>query len=125
MSDNCPNSRMEDKKKEEDSKPHFAKVYDYAPEETWRTDMAIGQRGSERHGHLSLSGATVWYLRDEQGKEIVVNGGVVPNNTFQSQSDYKPNISEEPQHPEQSPSLSVNNSDSFFSRLRKFLQRLL
>lgn len=113
----------EGKKKKEESKPHFAKVYDYAPEETWRTDVAIGQRGSEKHGHLALSGATVWYLRDEQGKDIVVNGSVVPNNTFQSQSDYKPNISEEPQHLEPSPSESGDNSNSFFSRLRRFLQR--
>jgi hypothetical protein len=38
---------MKDNKKE-DSKIHFAKVYDYASEETWRTDFAIGQKGSEK-----------------------------------------------------------------------------
>lgn len=106
----------EDKKKKEESKPHFAKVYDYAPEETWRTDMAIGQKGSEKHGHLALSGATVWYLRDEQGKDVV------PNNTFQSQSDYKQDTSKEPQHLEPSPSGNGDNSNSFFSRLKRFLQ---
>ncbi len=112
-----------DKKKEED-KPHFSKVYDYAPEEPWRTDIAIGQKGSKKHGHLSLSGATVWYLRDEQGKEIVVDGNIniLPTDISLTGSNYKPNTSEEAQHPEQSHYENVNNSNSFFSKLKKFLR---
>ena len=73
---------MKESKKEKDSKPHFVEIIDYSPQETWRTDILIGQRNNPSHGHLALSGVTVWYLRDEQGMEIVVNGSVIPNNTF-------------------------------------------
>ena len=70
---------MEEPKEEkkEDSKLHFVKIVDYAPEETWRTDALIGQKGSDQHGHLTLSGAKLWYLRD--GTEIIVNGEVIKN----------------------------------------------
>ena len=45
MSENCPNSMEENKgESEENSKPHFTKVIDYAPKETWRTDVLIGQK---------------------------------------------------------------------------------
>src|SRR3989344_3266184 len=103
MSNNCPISMEEkkDEKKEKDSKPHFMVQINYAPNQDWRTDFTLGQIGTVPHGHMALSGATVWYLRDEQGKEIIVDGQVVTN-TFQSQLDYKPKLSEEPQHLEQS-----------------------
>ncbi|MBI3623453.1 hypothetical protein HY212_05245 [Candidatus Pacearchaeota archaeon] len=58
-------------------KPHFAKVIDYAPEEYWRTDILIGQKESESHGHLALSGAKAWYFRDEKGNEIIKDGKIV------------------------------------------------
>ena len=90
---------METKKKKENSKPHFTKVIDYAPEETWRTDVLIGQKDSEPHGHLALSGSAVWYLRDEEGKEIVVDGNVIQS-------------SKEPKSSEQPPSENEDNSDS-------------
>ncbi|MDP1694577.1 MAG: hypothetical protein Q8L34_03480 [Candidatus Woesearchaeota archaeon] len=67
--------------KEEKSKPHFAKKIDYAKsrDESWRSDFLIGRGGSlyRRHGHLALSGAGVWYLRNENGKVIINNGVVV------------------------------------------------
>ena len=70
------------------SKPHFAKKIDYAParDETWRSDFLIGQSGSiyRRHGHLALSGAEVFYLRDEGGKVIIDNGVVVADDLRQS-----------------------------------------
>ncbi len=58
-------------------KNHFVKIVNYAPEETWRTDILFGQKGANSHGHLVASGAIVHYLRDEKGKEIIVNGKVV------------------------------------------------
>jgi len=73
---------MEESKKEgsnndkEDSRPHFAKIIDYN-EQPWLTDILIGQRGTKSHGHLTASGAIIWYLRDEQGKEIIKNGSKV------------------------------------------------
>ncbi len=70
---------MVDEKKviKKDSDPHFVKIIDYAPEENWRTDVLIGQKGFEPHGHLSLSGASVFYLRDEAGNVIIKNGSIV------------------------------------------------
>lgn len=62
--------------KKNSSKPHFAKEHNYAPQEIWRTDFTIGQKGSVEHGHLALSGSSIWYLRDELGKEIIVDGKV-------------------------------------------------
>jgi hypothetical protein len=61
---------MEEKKQ----KPHFVKEIEYSPNEPWRTDILMGQEKSESHGHMALSGAEVWYLRDEQGKEIIKDG---------------------------------------------------
>jgi len=63
-------------KKKIDSQPHFVKIIDYN-EEPWITDLVFGQKGSGSHGHLSASGAAIWYLRDEQGREIIKNGKVV------------------------------------------------
>lgn len=63
-------------KKEEDSCPHFVKIIEYN-EQPWLTDVIIGQKGSQSHGHLTASGAIIWYLKDEQGKEIIKNGSVV------------------------------------------------
>lgn len=68
---------LKEAQREEDSKPHFAKVVDYAPKETWRTDILIGQKDSDPHGHIALSGAAIWYLRDEKGKEIIKEGNLV------------------------------------------------
>jgi len=64
-------------KKEKHSKPHFAKVVDYAPNEPWRTDFIFGQKGKGSHAHLVASGAIIHYLRDEQGKEIIVGGNII------------------------------------------------
>ena len=61
-----------DKKKDKPS-VHFAKEIEYN-DEPWLTDFIIGQRGSIAHGHLTLSGSAIWYVRDEQGKEIIKNG---------------------------------------------------
>ena len=32
------------------------------------TDIIIGQKGSKKHAHMTLSGAVILYLRDEEGK---------------------------------------------------------
>jgi len=37
----------------------------------------FGQRGANSHGHATLSGACLLYMRDEQGKEIIKNGSKV------------------------------------------------
>jgi hypothetical protein len=83
----------------EKKKPHFVAEINYAPNQDWRTDFNFGQRGSTSHGHMAASGATIWYLRDEQGKEIIVDGKVITN-TSQSQSNYKQDTSKEAQYPE-------------------------
>ena len=67
-------------KDKEGSHPHFIKAIKYN-RESWLTDFLFGQRGFESHGHATLSGASLWYLRDEQGKEIIRNGSVVSNQT--------------------------------------------
>jgi len=66
----------ENEKQEENLRPHFAKVIEYN-EQPWLTDVIIGQKGSQSHAHLTASGAMIWYLRDEQGKEIIKNGSKV------------------------------------------------
>ena len=58
------------KKIEKTSRHHFAEVIDYN-EEPWLTDIIIGQKGSKKHAHITLSGAVILYLRDEEGKEII------------------------------------------------------
>lgn len=68
-------------KKEENSKPHFVKVIDYN-NQPWLTDIILGQRNVDTHAHVTLSGAGFWYLRDEQGNEIIKNGEVI-NQRFQ------------------------------------------
>jgi len=102
-------------------KPHFVAEINYVPNQDWRTDFIFGQRGSQSHGHMATSGAMIWHLRDEQGNEIIKDGQVVTN-TFQLPLDYKQDTSKEPQHPEPHPSENGDNSNSFFSRLRRFLQ---
>ena len=52
------------------SRPHFAEIIDYN-KEPWLTDIIIGQKGSKKHAHMTLSGAVILYLRDEEGKEII------------------------------------------------------
>lgn len=112
MSDNCPIIMKENKdEKKEDTKPHFVCEIAYAPHQDWRTDFTLGQKGLTPHGHMALSGAAIWYLRDEQGNEIVKDGQIVTN-ISQSQSDYKQDTSEESQHLEQSPSENEDNSNS-------------
>lgn len=91
MSDNCLNSMEEikdekEKKKDENTKPHFACEINYASNQDWRTDFAFGQRGSDSHGHMAASGAMIWYLRDEQGNEIIVDGKII-NKTSESKSE--------------------------------------
>jgi len=109
MSDNCPNIMVEDKKeKEEKKKPHFVCEINYAPHQDWRTDFIFGQRGSDSHGHMAVSGGAIWNLKDEQGNEIIVDGQIVTN-TSQLSSDCKPTPSEEVQHPEPSPSENEDN----------------
>ncbi len=99
----------EDKEeKKEEKKPHFVCKINYSPNQNWRTDFTFGQRGSDSHGHMAASGAQIWYLKDEQGNEIIVDGQVVKN-ISQSQSNYTQDTSEESQHLEQSPS---ENEDS-------------
>ena len=63
-------TKKEDKKKKKKSNPHYAKVIDYN-EQPWLTDVVIGQKESKKHAHMTLSGATILYLRDEEGKEII------------------------------------------------------
>jgi len=111
MSDNCPNSMVEEKEENRkgSKKPHFVCEINYAPNQDWRTDFNFGQRGSDSHGHMATSGAAIWYLRDEQGKEIIVDGKAVLTNTSQLSSGCKPEPSEEAQHPEQFPSESEDN----------------
>ena len=63
-------TKKDDKKKEENPRPHFAKVIEYN-KEPWLTDIIIGQRGSKSHAHMTLSGAQILYLRDAEDKEII------------------------------------------------------
>ncbi len=50
---------------------YFVKKIDYNKNEPWLTSFIFGLRGSPNHGHLIVSGASVIYLRDEEGNEIV------------------------------------------------------
>lgn len=63
-------SKKEDKKKKENSRPHFTKVIEYN-KQPWLTDIIAGQKGSKFHVHLTLSGAKILYLRDAEDKEII------------------------------------------------------
>ena len=63
-------TKKENKKKEEDLRPHFSKVIEYN-EQPWLTDVIIGQKGSKSHAHMTLSGAQILYLRDAEDKEII------------------------------------------------------
>ena len=63
-------NKKEDEKKEENPRPHFAKVIEYN-KEPWLTDIIIGQKGSKPHAHMTLSGARILYLRDAEDKEII------------------------------------------------------
>ena len=63
-------NKKEDERKEENSRPHFAKVIEYN-KEPWLTDIIIGQRGSKSHAHMTLSGAQILYLRRGEDKEII------------------------------------------------------
>ena len=65
---------MENDKKEKDLHPHFVDVT-YPEKEPWKTNIYFGPRkGAGSHAHLVASGATVWYLRDVDGKEIIKEG---------------------------------------------------
>ena len=85
MSDNCPNSMVENKKektkkegrKDKESDPHFVKVIDYAKKEPWRTDILLGQKGDKSHIHATLSGSGLYYLEDEKGEAIIENGNSI------------------------------------------------
>lgn len=57
-------------------KPPFIKNIDYAKNEPWRTDAIFGSVGQNIHGHLAVSGAKIFYLRDGDGTELIVNGVV-------------------------------------------------
>jgi len=63
-------TKKEDKKKEENSRPHFAKIIEYN-EQPWLTDIIVGQKGSASHAHMTLSGTKILYLRDAEDKEII------------------------------------------------------
>ena len=55
---------------------HFVKSISYN-NQPWLTDFIFGQSGSESHGHGTLSGGTIWYLRTEEGKIIIQNGSLL------------------------------------------------
>ncbi|MFH0712034.1 MAG: hypothetical protein V1889_02900 [archaeon] len=55
---------------------HFAKPIIYNNEE-WLSDFVIGLKGVEPHGHLTMSGSIVQYLRDGTGKEIIKDGIII------------------------------------------------
>ena len=57
-------------KKDKVERPHGAIIIDYN-KEPWITDFIIYQIGSDKHAHLTLSGAQVLYFRDAEGKEII------------------------------------------------------
>ena len=59
-----------------DLHPHFMKKIEYN-DQPWLTDFIFGQRGSNSHGHGTLSGAEIWYLIDEKGIEIIKNGSII------------------------------------------------
>ena len=101
--------KKEEIKKEEDSPPHFVSTTN-PKEEPWKTNIYFGQRdGLSAHAHVALSGSAILYIKDEQGNKYTLAGQVDSNNTSQSQSDCKPMLSKEPQHPEQSPSENEDN----------------
>lgn len=74
MNKNSDKDKESTNKKKENAEQHFVCKINYSPDQDWRTDFTLGQKGSESHGHMALSGAQVWYLRDEQGNEIIVDG---------------------------------------------------
>jgi len=49
---------------------HFVKEIDYN-NQPWLTDLIFGLKGSSQHGHLTLSGSSVVFLRDGQGNVII------------------------------------------------------
>lgn len=57
-------------KKDKIERPHEAKIIDYN-KEPWLTDFIIYQKGSNKHAHLTLSGAQILYLRDAEDNEII------------------------------------------------------
>lgn len=63
-------------KKEKTPDVHFAKAIPYN-NEPWLTDFTFGQRGAKLHGHMTISGAQIQYLRDEQGVDIIIDGNVI------------------------------------------------
>jgi len=68
----CDKKENLDKNKE-NLHPYFIKMIKYNIE-PWLTDFIFGQRWSDSHGHATLSGGGLWYLRDEEGKVIIKNG---------------------------------------------------
>jgi hypothetical protein len=68
---------VEEKEEKKNEKLHFVCEINYAPNQDWRTDFTLGQKGVKPHGHMALSGATIWYLRDEQGNEIIKDDEIV------------------------------------------------
>ncbi len=74
-------NKNEGEKQEENSRHHFTKVIEYN-NEPWLTDFIFGRRGTSSHGHATASGAMLWYLRDEQGREIIKNGSIVTQSDF-------------------------------------------
>lgn len=69
--------RENKKKKGKSEKPHFVAEIAYAPDQDWRSDFALGIKGEKTHGHMTLSGASIYYLRDQEGNEIVVDGVII------------------------------------------------
>lgn len=67
------------KKEKGEPKPHFFKEIEYS-KEPWRTDILLGQKESINHGHLALSGGTILFLRDEEGRVFIRNGSIVGKN---------------------------------------------
>lgn len=65
------------KKNKSNSDPHFMKQIDYSKNEPWRSDFILGQKGSKNHGHLALSGASIYHARDEEGNEIIKEGKII------------------------------------------------
>lgn len=72
---------MKKDNKKEDLHPHFVDAT-YPKNEPWKTNIYFGPRdGTGSHAHLVASGATIFYLRDANGNEIVKDGEEIINNT--------------------------------------------
>jgi hypothetical protein len=62
---------------------HFAKEIEYSSE-PWLSDFIYGPKGAQEHGHMTMSGAQVIFMRGPQGETIIKDGKVIRKKQKQS-----------------------------------------